>query len=973
MQKRIISAILFLFFVIALFLELSGCKKKKPLDIHPPYNTFIDTATLKIKVINPPLASGVDVTLPKTTVKLLLFDSKNLYLSQSTYHGIHTEDTAIVLNGIPMGHYTALLIVDGPGITNLGYLQEGKHGYPEVVDTLQSLLAGSYVGVYSDISYVGVSKTLLVNKRNNEGVLHMQPLYSIISQVTFDLKKVVSAWQQVPQKTDGMAMLLFEDNTYVTKFSVPDSSIKNGKFSIPIAQGANYSFLFVDMIHQDICVLSDSLKKGESSIPSIQSLAERYNNNIRMGMVGTLDIPKPTIVNLNKTTENLSVENCMAEVIFTFPDDMKDIPKPINSEGLVLLEFQNGNLIRQMLIDEDSLKNASFTTQVLKDNNYYFIVVDLLKEDGHFYLSDSLQSEKATINNIQSWVEPYNQNMRMGTITSNIVSLKENMVVPIINGLVNITFDLSALLSSPLLETNQTDGFALLEFKDGIFIKQIDIPYITATNIPDTYTASVVKSTGYSFVFADLIKSTDGSFELKNNILLQNTTLNKMKDCIEPYLNQNIRMGVVAIANLNTTPTTNPIKVNSLIQSVKVNLAGNIGCTSEKEWTTAINWAILVLDHTGFYKRTVVANVNYQTLSTTPFNVWKGNPYTLAVIGEFGSTSLRNFQNNTTTYNYIKNNINNIQPHQYAWLATDSGITTEKVSADHILTINATTNILTNAIQSYIRMDRIPVNTISQLRALGKGYSNFGCNPIKITGIVTTDGSGENDIKDLIILQDKMNINAAIPIQFNTPTGLKKGDQVTIVIQDGNLERNNINANNMLVLENVTYTKDPSTAIVPNQSVSVLSLGDITSLTEDNIAPYEAMLVSVNHVEFRYWKGQTYYDLIHLNPTVVDFIELRDANVNANTPTSKRAKFRLKMNTSLSQISGFGFQPIPVGKGKVVGILAKNSTNQYAIQPRDKNDIFTDNNVLNRVDKGVVVQWIGYHPTLDYNLISTNW
>lgn len=980
-KREVTTIVLFksLFFLLVISSIVLGCKKTKSYESIIPYNTTIDTATLKIKVINPPLASGVDVTEPTTKVILFLFDSKNLFLSQVPYNGIRTEDTSIVLNGLPMGHYTAFLVVDGPGITNLNYLTKGQHSYQEVVDTLQSLLTGTYVGTYQDINYVGLSQTLLVNQKYNEGILNMQPLYSIISQLTFDLSQVFTAWQKVPQLTDGLKLLVFQNGGFVRHIPVKDEDIAKKSFSVPIAQGANYSFLFTDLTNQPkVCKLGDSLIKGVSTITDVQTLAERYNNNIRMG-VGVLEatvaktvnsLPQATTTNLTKTTYNALVENAMAETIFTI-DPVQNIPttKPSNSDGLAFLEFQNGKLIRKMPVMDDEFATGKVTAQILKGEKYDFLLVDLLQEPGQFELkkiTDTPGYSVVTINSIQGNVEPYNNKnnsgiMRLGTPAAlpQSTTINKDQSIEIINGLSVVTFNLANLVSKPLTPSGLSDGFALLEFKDGVLIKKTDIPYTdvvtSVTTIPNTYTTSVVKSTKYSFWFVDLVKSADGTFQLKNEItkngkLVGNISIAHVKNIVEPYLNQNMRMGTIAEGDL-TTPTAN-LSVTSLIQQVKLNFTGGIGCN---DWSTSPNWSVLILDQSGYYKRTTVRNVaDYNTLFNTPFNIFTGSKYYIAAVGGLG-TDISKVELATTNYNTLATiNTKNpaVQPNLYSWVAIDSCLPGQTTYENHAtsgtITLNAT-NATNSPIKVLTQIDKIPVKSIGYLRSLLTGYNSFGCNPINIKGIVTMNGKGENDLTGWYILQDPngtTGTNGAIPIQFKTDPNLSVGDQVTISIQDGDLAT----VNNMLLLQNVTYTL--VTKDVGTYSVMPKPLGNITGGLSPS-ANDEAMVVSITNVEFRYWKGQQYSYL-----QGVDAIELRDASVLPTTLPSTRARFRLKMNT-LSPTAGFGFVPIPAGKGSVTGILAKNSTNQYAIQPRNKDDINFTNAMTDRVDKGVIAQWIG--------------
>lgn len=980
-----------LLFLLVIASIIIGCKKAQSYEPVIPYNTTIDTATLKIKVINPPLASGVDVTEPSTKVILFLFDSKNLFLTQASYNGISTEDTSIVLNGLPMGHYTALLVVDGPGITNLNYLAKGVQSYLEVVDTLQSLLTGTYVGTYQDINYVGLSQTLLVNQKYNEGILSMQPLYSIISQINFDLSQVFTAWQKTPQQTDGLHLLVFQNGGFVRQIPVKDEDIAKKSFSVPIAQGANYSFLFTDLTNQPkVCKLLDSLIKGTSTIADVQTLAERYNNNIRMG-VGVLEttaaktvnsLPQATITNLTKTIYNGLVENAMAETIFTI-DPAQNIPttKPSNSDGLAFLEFQNGKLIRKMPVMDDEFATGKVTAQILKGEKYDFLLVDLLQEPGQFELkkiTDTPGYSVVTINSIQGNVEPYNNKNNSGIMRLGVpaalpqsTTINKDQSIEIINGLSVVTFNLANLVSKPITPSGLSDGFALLEFKDGVLIKKTDIPYFDAitngTTIPNTYTTSVVKSTKYSFWFVDLVKSADGTFQLKNEItkngkLVGNISIAHVKNIVEPYLNQNMRMGTIAEGDL-TTPTAN-LSVSSLIQQVKLKFTGSIGCNN---WdtlntpNTPSDWSVLILDQSGYYKRTAVRNVaDYNTLFNTPFNIFTGSKYYIVAVRGLG-TDISKVELATTNYNTLATiNTKNpaVQPNLYSWVAIDSCLPGQTTYENHAtsgtITLNAT-NATNSPIKVLTQIDKIPVKSIGYLRSLLTGYNSFGCNPINIKGIVTMNGKGENDLTGWYILQDPNGTTTpgAIPIQFKTDPNLNVGDQVTITIQDGDLAT----VNNMLLLRNVTYTL--VTKDVGTYSVTPKTLGNITGGLSPS-ANDEAMVVSITNVEFRYWKGQSFYDLIHLNPTVVDYIELRDASVAATTPPSTRAMFRLKMNTTLSPTAGFGFVPIPAGKGSVTGILAKNSTNQYAIQPRNASDINFTNVMTDRVDKGVIVDFNPY-------------
>lgn len=335
-----------LLFSIAL---LISCGKQKIYPDYQTYNSRTDTATLVIKVFN---SNKLEVNMTTNKMRLLLFDQNNIFYQQINLNGIITPDSTIVLHALPLGHYTALLIVDAPGIDNLNYLEAGKQSYVEVADSLPKLVSATFVAT---------SKNMVLNNPLNNAQLNFQELASLASETYFNFSAVqnTSIWKN-PSSNYSLYFLLFQNNTLVLKRYISTTAdIKNGIYETPIPQGEDYDFLFVDLTPTHLPILIN----GKTTIADIKASLETDINNMRMAYAKAPIIENPT--------ENIALLNGITNVAVNLSNSNIADAWTTGCDGFNLLVFNDKNLLTRTIpfIDINN-PSAPLSINVFTGNTY---------------------------------------------------------------------------------------------------------------------------------------------------------------------------------------------------------------------------------------------------------------------------------------------------------------------------------------------------------------------------------------------------------------------------------------------------------------------------------------------------------------------------------------------------------------------------------------------------------------------------
>lgn len=630
--------------------------------------------------------------------------------------------------------------------------------------------------------------------------------------------------------------------------------------------------------------------------------------------------------------------------------NMANQPVDVSIQPTTLLLFDSKNLYFTQRLSKQGIttKDTSITINGIPMGHYTaLLIVDAPGIINLNYLAIGKQSYQNVLDTLQYLLTDTYVASTQGIIVNNKVNTGSVNFEPLVSLISQVSFDLSGLMNTPIWQNPKLEDYGLyfLVFQNNMLVMSRPVK---SDDIKEAiYQTPIAKGANYNFIFTDLVNESTSPAN-KDSMINGKTTPQIVQQKLETHID-NIRMGTVGIGSLlNLVKTEQEFRVTNGIKSVPVVLNGN----TTPQWNTSTNdWSLLIFDQTGFLKRIINPSA---PITTNPspkdalvINVFNASPYTLLAIGNapnaVGKYQAQNITNPITA-EYIGSNLQSIQDYIYSWVAMGSG---------------TIANMLVGGVFKIIPEVRLNFNkmtamTIAEVRKQTGNY--FADNPRRVTGIITSIGKNisgkvENSIPNLVILQDGQ--NAAIPIKFDTfPSNLNIGDQITIALQNGLMTNSNVNANNILVLENVTYTEIGRTIGVGVPTAKILTLAD--AIDPNIYKQYESMLVTIKDLEFKWFTGLDY------GRFSADSTILRDNTVDATTLPSSRKIIR--MLTSKNATVKFSGTPVPKGKvNSITGFLTKtpSGNKNIAITPRIQSDIAFTNNLADRVDDGKVAYWSG--------------